>query len=73
MLNSIDLLSGKLRILAVSKAVKNAFQFLNTPIESVKQTYQKDSMRNFIDYYLKEIERASKNNNSSFKVKIVDL
>jgi len=61
-------LVGKLGLMAVSKAFKKVFQFLRFTIESVQQTYQEDSMRNFIDYYTRKI-KAENDGHSSFKVR----
>jgi len=59
----------KLKLFAVSKTFGDILGFLDKSVQSLKQTYQDDSMRNFIDHYLKKMAEVSTNETeSSFKV-----
>jgi len=45
-------------------------EFLNATVDPLKKTYQEDQMRNFVDFYIQEINANAKPDGKfSFKVK----
>jgi len=57
-------------LLAFSKIFKEINDFVKLPIASIKDTYQEDSQRNFVDHYIKEMKSKQGTKDSSFNVTV---
>ncbi len=59
-IKGLNWLVGKTGLLAFSSVFKSLRGFVDDALEPVKSTYQEDSLRNFVDHYLKMIKVQDK-------------